>query len=231
MTKNKELFWLHFIVTALLAVGFSRLVFVNVVMGEHYSRQARSNTLRSEKIKQVRGIIYDRNGKQLAVNIENGGDDVRFYPYGEVTANVLGYVGKIDAETLKRCTPLCDGETEIGRMGLEKQYQERLGGVAGEVLMEEKATGETRSQTVKHEGKEGENITTHIDVDLQKISFIALKEKLKETGKSGAVVISKVNGDTGQAAKSKRPDAMAIKKFVNRFKKMIYCKNRRCLAA
>ena len=195
MSKNKELFWLHFIVTALLAVGFSRLVFVNVVMGEHYSRQARSNTLRSEKIKQVRGIIYDRNGKQLAVNIENGGDDVRFYPYGEVVANVLGYVGKIDAETLKRCTPLCDGETEIGRMGLEKQYQERLGGVAGEVLMEEKATGETRSQTIKHEGKEGENITTHIDVDLQKISFIALKEKLKETGKSGAVVISKVNGE------------------------------------
>lgn len=195
MIKRRELFWLHFIVIFFLAIGVSRLVFVNVVMGEHFSKQAKGNTIRSEKLKQIRGIIYDRNGKQLAVNIEHGGIDVRFYPYGEVVAGVLGYTGKIDEQTLKKCSPLCDGETEMGKMGLERQYQERLGGVSGELLLEEKATGETRSQTIKSEGKEGENIKTNLDIDLQKTSFIALKEKLKETGRSGAVVISKVNGE------------------------------------
>jgi len=46
-----------------------------------------------------------------------------------------------------------------------------------------------------------------------------------------ATKMSNVSGDTGHAAKSNRPEAMARKRFVNRFKKMIYCKNRRCLAA
>ncbi len=195
MRKKTELFWLHFSLIVFLAVGISRLIFVNVVMGDYYSKQAKGNTVRSEKTRQVRGIIYDRNGKQLAVNIEHKGKNVRFYPFGEVSASVLGYVGKIDEETLKKCLPLCDGETEVGKMGLERQYQDRLSGVSGEILLEEKATGETRSQIIKDEGKEGENIKTNLDIDLQKISHIALKEKLKETGRSGAVVISKVNGE------------------------------------
>ena len=195
MNKQKSVFWLHFIVVVFLAIGVSRLTFVNLVMGEYYSKQARGNTIRSEKIKQVRGVIYDRNGKQLAVNIEHDGKDIRFYPFGEVTASVLGYVGKIDEQTLKKCSPVCDGETEIGRMGLEKQYDEKLGGISGEMLVEERASGETRSWAVKSEGKVSENIKSNLDVDLQKIAFIALKEKLKETGRSGAIIVSRVNGE------------------------------------
>lgn len=195
MKKNSNLFWIHFFVVLISAVFLSRVSFLNLFMGSYYQALAKGNTQRVEKIKHERGLILDRNGKQLAVNIEHKGRDIRFYPYGEVLGPVLGYVGKIDETTLKKCLPICDGETEVGKMGLEKQYQELLGGIAGELVVEEKATGETKSKAVNNMGKEAVNIKTHIDIDLQKTSFIALKEKLKEVGASGAVVITNVKGE------------------------------------
>jgi hypothetical protein len=42
---------------------------------------------------------------------------------------------------------------------------------------------------------------------------------------------SVVSDDTGHAANRSTPVASASKRLVNRFKKMVSCKNRRCLAA
>ncbi len=193
--SRNNLYWIHFVIIVFFAVGLSRLTFVNIVMGEYYTKVAEGNTLRREKIKQTRGIIYDRSGKQLAINIEHEGSEVRFYPFGEVLASVLGYVGKIDSETLKKCNSECDGETAIGKMGLEKQYQDQLNGKPGVLVVEEKATGEVRRQQTGHSGEEGKNIFTNIDADLQKVAFVALKDQLTKSGKSGAVVITKVNGE------------------------------------
>ena len=189
------MYWVNFVLIFLFAFGFSRVTFVTLVMGKHFQELAENNTIKREKIKQLRGNIYDRNGKQLAINIENEGRSVRHYPYGEISAGILGYVGAIDEESLKNCKGNCDGETEVGRMGLEMAYQQELGGTPGEKLVEEKADGESRLQVIEHLGVEGKNIKTNIDIELQTRAFISLKEKLKETGKSGAVIISKVNGE------------------------------------
>ncbi len=195
MTKTTTLSWIGFCLSLMFALLFARVVFVNLVMGGHFRDLAENNTIRREKVVQSRGNIYDRNGKQLAVNIENEGRTVRFYPYGEVLAGVLGYTGKIDEPSLKKCKNDCDGETEIGKMGLEKYYQAELVGKPGEVIIEEKATGETRAKFFQQGGEEGKNITTNIDADWQKAAFVSLKEKLKEAGKSGAVVVTKVSGE------------------------------------
>lgn len=195
VSRHNILYWINFVLVLVFALGFSRVTFVTLVMGSHYKDLAENNTIKREKIKQVRGNIYDRNNKQLAINIENEGRTVRFYPFGEVTAGLLGYIGKIDEESLKKCKGTCDGETEVGRMGVEKFYQNELVGVSGEVISEGKATGETRTQIKKNNGVEGQNIKTNIDIELQKEAFIALKEALKVSGKSGAVVVAKVNGE------------------------------------
>lgn len=194
-SRNRTLYWVYFVLVLIFALGFSRVTFFTLVMGDHFRNLAENNTTRKEKIKQPRGNIYDRNGKQLAINIESSGRTVRFYPFGEVISGVLGYIGKIDEEALKKCKSECDGETEIGKMGLEKYYQAELVGMSGEVIMEEMATGEKRSQLFNKRGSEGQNINTNIDIELQKQAFISLKEKLKESGKSGAVVVAKVNGE------------------------------------
>lgn len=197
MQANKKpiLYWTNFILILIFAVGFSRITFFTLIMGGHFRELAENNTIRNEKVKQTRGNIYDKNGKQLAINIENNGRTIRFYPYGEVMAGVLGYIGKIDEDGLKKCKGECDGETETGKMGLEKFYQSELMGISKEVVTEEMATGETRTQMVKSAGVEGTNITTNIDIELQTKSFIALRDKLKEVGKSGAVIVAKVSGE------------------------------------
>lgn len=192
--SKKSLSWLYVLVILILAVFVSRLTFVSLLMSGYYRQLATENTQRTEMVEHQRGVIFDRNGKQLAVNIAYKGREIRFYPYGEIFGPLIGYLGKIDGETLKKCQPECNGETQIGRAGLEKQYQKNLGGVAGEVLIEEKATGETRSRTISDVGKMAENITTNLDADLQKKAFISLKEKLKETGVSGSIVVTKVDG-------------------------------------
>ncbi len=194
--KRRILYWMNFLLVLVFAFGFSRITFLTVVMGSHYKEVAENNTIKVEKIKQPRGNIYDRNGKQLAINIENNGETKRFYPYGEVLASVLGYIGKIDEQGLKNCkNSECDGETEVGKMGLEKFYQQELVGKPGEMIVEGRASGEPRTQISKNGGSEGKNLTTNIDIDLQTKSFVALKEALKSFGKSGAMVIAKVSGE------------------------------------
>lgn len=139
-----------------LAIGIGRLFFLTVVMGDYYRSVAKKNITKIVTQEEKRGVILDRNNKQLALNIENEGRTVRYYPFGEVMSGVIGYLGKED------------GENWVGKMGLEKTYQEKL----------------TK-----------DNLVTNLDVELQKTAFVAIKEKLKETGKSGAVVISKINGE------------------------------------
>lgn len=194
MSREKPFYWVNFVLVLVFAVGLSRVIFLTVFMGGYFQNLAKNNTIRKEKVRSVRGNIYDVNGKQLAINIENEGRTVRFYPFGEVTAPVLGYVGKISEEELKKCKD-CDGETEMGKMGLEKTYQDRLQGKAGELLVEEKATGEKRSEFVKSLGVQGDNLQTNLDINLQKQSFVSLKETLKTSGKSGSVVIAKISGE------------------------------------
>ena len=65
----------------LLAIGVSRIFFLTIILGGYYKNVAIGNTAKIEKEESGRGIITDRNGKQLALNIEIGGRTVRHYPY------------------------------------------------------------------------------------------------------------------------------------------------------
>ena len=50
----------------------------------------------------------------------------RHYPYGELFAHVLGYVGRIDSEDLQRLGPeRYRATSHVGRMGIEQAYEGR----------------------------------------------------------------------------------------------------------
>src|SRR5690606_32576174 len=56
---------------------------------------------------------------------------VRHYPYGELFAHVVGYVGRIDAAELQRLDPgRYAGTTHVGKSGIEAQYEDALHGSA-----------------------------------------------------------------------------------------------------
>ena len=112
-----------------------------------------------------RGDILDRNGKVLATNNENG---EREYPYGEITAHLVGYVRGISEEELEAHKG--EGYTAssiIGKNGLELAFEDRLKGKNGTgiyMVDENENVLETIAET---DMEDGEDIKTTIDLELQ----------------------------------------------------------------
>ncbi|MCT6882123.1 MAG: penicillin-binding protein 2, partial [Snodgrassella alvi] len=70
----------------------------------------------------------------------------RDYPYGELLAHIVGYIGRIsdrDMAALDKAnlTNLYRGSTHIGKMGLEEYYERQLHGVPGYREVEKDAQG------------------------------------------------------------------------------------------
>lgn len=195
MKSGTAFFIGKFFLILVFAIGLSRAFFLTVMMGSYFKAQADDNMTRNEKLPPIRGIINDRNGKPLAMNIENNGVTVRYYPGGETIAGIVGYLGKPSEDEMKSCGDDCSSEALLGKAGLEKEYEEKLKGIPGSVLIKETANGKERTEIKRIESVPGENINTNIDGELQTAAFVALKNALKKTGKSGAMVIAKVSGE------------------------------------
>lgn len=177
MADRFRIFSLLFGLALLLIVG--RLVFLTVFMGGYYRSLAVENGLGQRELEAKRGAITDRSGKVLAESLEIDGQYVRFYPFGEILAHVVGYVN-------------ADGK---GVFGLEKYYDNDLLGMVGKRLLETEAVGRGR-ELGRAGALAGKDIKTNIDFGLQKNAYLSLKEKLAELGLfEGAVVVSKVNGE------------------------------------
>ncbi|HEX9008393.1 MAG TPA: penicillin-binding transpeptidase domain-containing protein [Patescibacteria group bacterium] len=195
MDKHNTISILGVILVFLMALAVSRAVFLTVFMGGHFNDLAKDNMVKRIVLEPVRGVINDNKGKPLAMNIDYQGKTVRFYPLGEVSAAIVGYMGKMSDTDLKNCGDNCYPDSLLGKAGLEKQYQDKLNGVPGEELVEETANGNVKSTLSRTEPVNGENITTNIDSDLQKKLTTALANAYVNTGKSGIAVVAKVSGE------------------------------------
>ncbi len=115
---------------------------------------------------------------------------VRNYPAGELTAHVLGYVGRISIEELRRLDPsVYNGITHIGKIGIERYYEDLLRGTAGLQRIETNAQGRLLRVLEREPAQAGRNLYLNIDLQLQQLAYDALQ------GEYGAVVaIDPVNG-------------------------------------
>jgi penicillin-binding protein 2 len=111
----------------------------------------------------------------------------RYYPFGELTTHNLGYVARInqkDANKLKR-----QGKFEnyaathaIGKLGIEKYYEEILHGTIGHQEVEINNQGRIIRTLNYTPPVQGKDLTLTLDIELQMIAKRAL------SGKRGAVV-------------------------------------------
>ena len=103
-------------------------------------------------------------------------DTKRVYPYGNVAAQVLGYVG-------------IDGE---GLSGLENYYDELLTGTDGEMLVETGLYGTPIAGGAAHvtEAQDGTDVVISIDVDLQEACESIISAAVKQySADSGSVMV------------------------------------------
>jgi penicillin-binding protein 2 len=101
----------------------------------------------------------------------------RYYPLADNVAHVVGYVGMIDEPELKELdTSNYSGTIHIGKLGVEKAYEQLLHGRVGYQQVEVNAMGRVIRVLDRIPPVAGENITLTLDVSLQNLAVAALEE-------------------------------------------------------
>lgn len=115
----------------------------------------------------------------------------RVYPYGESTAHLVGYIGKITAEELKeKENSTYSSNDMIGKRGIEQLYNKKLRGEQGVKIL---VTQEGKEDIVLVEKpvKDGKNIMLTINAELQQKIYQAYD------GESGTTAA--IDPKTGEA--------------------------------
>ena len=103
---------------------------------------------------------------------------VRYYPYGQYTAHVLGYVGRINEAEQQRVDKSAYAGTHfIGKGGLEKAYEGVLHGRVGYQQVEVNARGRVQRVLTSHLPEPGRDLHLFLDIDLQKEAAVALGDR------------------------------------------------------
>ncbi len=170
-----------------------RTLWLQVVRSQELSQRAERNFIQTTYIDPPRGVIRDRTGAVIASNEaftdENG--DIRYrrvvrHPFAY--SHVLGFVGKISKEDMKR-EKLVLGILEIGKAGLETRYNDRLQGVPGKRDEELDATGAVVARGILNPPKEGKDITTTLHAGLQEALWTRLSDTMNARGFVGGAGI------------------------------------------
>ncbi len=112
---------------------------------------------------------------------------MRYYPLGEITAHLLGYVGRINQAELQQVDPTNYRATNfIGKTGIEKFYEPQLHGQVGYQQIETDVTGKTLRILSKQAPRTGDKLFLTIDTRLQESAYNAL------SGMRGAAVLMSV---------------------------------------
>lgn len=116
---------------------------------------------------------------------------MRHYLYGETFSHVIGYVGRINAQELNTIDQTNYSASHyIGKLGIEKFYEEALHGKVGYEQVENDASGKPIRILHEIKGIPGKNIYLTIDSSLQFFAKQALH------GRRGAIVA--IDPNTGQ---------------------------------
>jgi len=103
---------------------------------------------------------------------------LRTYPLGEYTAHVLSYVGRINAQELKRIdTSNYAGTNHIGKGGVEQAHEDLLHGTVGYRQVEVNAEGRTLRVLEQHPPKAGQHLQLYLDSRLQQDAHAALGDR------------------------------------------------------
>lgn len=203
---------------------FLKLFHLQVVEGKLNRDRADLNRIQVRMLHAPRGVIYDRNGTILAQNspgfrlgekfltrdeariLEARNDpqindleidNFRFYPFGPITAHILGYVGQISQDELKQNFTAYEQSStaynlgdRIGRAGIEAFYENWLRGKDGAEIIEIDSSGRKLRTLRKIDPISGKNVHLSLDIDLQKEVFRIFSEGVVKAGSCcGAAII------------------------------------------
>lgn len=167
--------------------NFKKIVFLSKDEEERIAKDVK-NKRRFIPIKLKSNLVWDDVSKILlnapdlpGVEIDEGLS--RFYPYADLFAHVLGYVGPVSDKEKKDNPLYMVPGFKIGKTGLEKYFDYKLQGKGGTVKLEVNAYGRVMNEIERDNGVEGDALTLTIDSRLQKAAYEAFGDE------SGAAVV------------------------------------------
>ncbi|MGQ9425068.1 penicillin-binding protein 2 [Gilvimarinus sp. F26214L] len=124
---------------------------------------------------------------RLAVNeyrlegVEVEAQLVRHYPFAELFAHSIGYVGRISERELRNFSEdeyeRYQGTYSIGKIGLERQYEDLLLGQVGYQNVETNARGRVLKELERDDPTPGRDLHLYLDVEIQQAAMDALGEQ------------------------------------------------------
>ena len=202
----------------------SRLGYLQIKKGNSYFERSENNTLEKQIIFADRGIIYDRNKKEIVWNKkigEENGFPIRAY----LTPGFSHIAGYISYPMQDKTGNYWQSEF-IGKDGIEKEYNDKLRGENGTKIVETDARKKVHSENTVNAPKRGEDLVTTLDSRIQSQLFSFIKNLSESNSfKGGAgVIMNAQNGevitsvsfpeyDSGILSEGK--DAQTIKNYFN----------------
>ena len=103
---------------------------------------------------------------------------IRHYPAGTSLVHALGYVGRINQKELARVDEQdYSGTNHIGKLGVEKFYEDQLHGTVGVQQVEANARGQVLQVLSRQDPIPGRDLTLYLDLQLQLVAEKALGER------------------------------------------------------
>lgn len=100
----------------------------------------------------------------------------RRYPYGDLFAHVIGYVGRVDDRDLEVLGEGNAALTHIGKSGLERYYEQQLRGRVGYEQVETNVQGRAIRTVGRVPARSGSDLRLSIDAQLQQAMVTAFGE-------------------------------------------------------
>ena len=133
-----------------------------------------SDNLSWEKFSKINNHLYDLNGVKPVISIS------RNYPYKENFTHLIGYVSQAnenDIETNEQIKKNFVPGLKVGKVGLEKSFEEKLIGSNDIERYEVNAYGRRISQLEFQKGEKGKTLRLTIDTEVQKLANELLKDQ------------------------------------------------------
>lgn len=103
---------------------------------------------------------------------------LRYYPHGELFSHAIGYVGRINERELYELDESdYRGTFHIGKVGVERYYEDVLHGEVGYQNVETNAHGRVLRVLERSAPEPGADLTLHLDINIQRAAVEALGDR------------------------------------------------------
>ena len=133
-----------------------------------------SNNLSWDKFSKINNHLYDLNGVKPVISIS------RNYPFDENFTHIIGYVSQANEQDIENTELIKKNFVpglKVGKIGLEKSFEEKLIGTNDIERYEVNAYGRRISQLEFQKGKKGQTLKLTVDTEIQKLANVLLKDK------------------------------------------------------